>query len=73
MGLSLGSLFFLSFSSGFPLTLTEYNLINQDSMFIQNKPTLALRHTRTTCEGDKRGKHGDKHMHTSYGKDQRIM
>jgi hypothetical protein len=45
MGLNLGSLFFISFPSGFPLTLTDSNLINKDSAFIRNKPTLALRHT----------------------------
>jgi hypothetical protein len=72
-GLNLGSLFFLIFPSSFPLTLTDSNLINKDSVLIRNKPTLALRHTRTTCERDMRGKHGDKHMHMSYGKNQRIM
>jgi hypothetical protein len=42
MGLSLGKLFFLSVPSSFPLTLTEHNLINKDTFFIWNKPTLAL-------------------------------
>jgi hypothetical protein len=54
MSLSFGKLFFLNFPSSFPLTLTNHNLINKDSLFIQNEPTLALRYTGTTCE---RGRH----------------
>jgi hypothetical protein len=49
-GLSLGSLLFLSLPGSLSLTLTDSNLINEDSFFIPNQPALALWHTRTTCE-----------------------
>jgi hypothetical protein len=53
MGLSLGKLFFLSVPSSFPLALTDHNLINKDTFFILNKPTLALWYTRITCERER--------------------
>jgi hypothetical protein len=53
MGLSLGKLFFLSIPSSFPLTLTDHNLINKDTFFILNKPTLALWNTPITYERER--------------------
>jgi hypothetical protein len=52
-GLCLSKLLFLEFPNSFPLTLTDHNLFNKDTIFIRNKPTLALWYTRTTCERER--------------------
>jgi hypothetical protein len=52
-GLSFGNFGFLSFSLSCPLFPMDCNLIDENSVFIRNKPMLALRQTRTTYERER--------------------